>query len=106
MKSFISIPLLALTLVASSQPKSPILRIEPGMHTSKGYKISTDAEGKFLLSASIDKTARLWDASTGTLLKTFRIPIGGTGEGTLYSCSLSPDGRIAALSGGTGFEWD
>jgi WD40 repeat protein len=99
--------LVAFNITAYCQPpQQPILRIEPGMHTSKGYKISADAEGKYLLTASIDKTARFWDAQTGNLLKTFRIPIGGTGEGTLYSCSLSPDGRIAALSGATGFEWD
>lgn len=106
MKSYFTGFMLAFSVVAYSQQKAPILEIETGVHTSKGYKIATDAEGKFLLTASIDKTARFWDAHTGTLLKTFRIPLGGYLEGTLYSCSLSPDGKIAAIAGETGFEWE
>ncbi len=97
---------MAFCFVAYSQPKTPVLRIDPGMHTSKGNKISTDSAGKYLLTCSNDKTARFWDVSNGNLLKTFRIPTGGIGEGTLYACSLSPDGRIAAIAGNTGYEWD
>ncbi len=106
MKFSFSLLFLIFTIFANCQPKAPILQIETGIHTSKGYAISTDAEGKFLLSVSIDKTARYWDAQTGTLLKTFRIPLGGSYEGSLYACSLSPDGKIAAVAGGTGNEWD
>jgi len=106
MKKFITVYLIAFGLIAYSQPKAPILRIERGVHNSKGNRMATDAEGKFLLTAGNDKTARFWDAQTGNLLKTFRVPIGGTGEGILYACALSMDGRIAALAGGTGFEWD
>ena len=76
------------------------------MHTATGRRISTDAESKYLLTCSDDKTARLWDAITGTLLNTFRIPVGGTNEGKIYACALSPDGKIAALAGWTGYEWE
>jgi WD40 repeat protein len=89
-----------------TQPKDPILRIETGMHTVSGERISTDADGKYLLSCSDDKTARLWDAETGTLLNIFRVPIGRTIEGEIYACALSPDGTIAALGGRTGYEWE
>ena len=106
MKSFITLLLVGFILTAFSQPTVPILRIETGMHIAKSNRISTDAAGKYLLTCSNDKTARLWDASTGTLLKIFRIPIGGTNEGKIYACSLSPDGKIAALGGYTGDEWD
>ena len=76
------------------------------MHISNARRISTDATGKYLLTCSKDKTARLWEASTGKVLNTFRIPVGGTSEGKIYACSLSPDGKIAALGGWTGDEWD
>ncbi len=107
MKSYITLLLLLYALVTNSQPKKPILRIETGIHTSKGNKISTDGQGKMLLTVSNDKTARLWDAATGTLLKTFRIPISNSiYEGTLYAGALHPNGKIAAVSGYTGVEWD
>ncbi len=106
MKKYFTLFLIASTIIAYGQPKAPILQIETGVHTSKGYDMATDASGKYLLSASIDKTARLWDAHTGNLLKTFHIPIGGSYEGALYACALSPDGKIAAVAGNTGLDWD
>jgi WD40 repeat protein len=99
------IPLL-IAIYARAQPAVPILRLENGMHTAKSSRIATDAAGKYLLTCSDDKTARLWDASTGKLLHTYRIPIGGIDEGKIYSCALSPDGRYAVLGGWTGWEWD
>jgi len=106
MKKLFTILFFAFAFAAYSQPTEPILRIETGMHSSGTIKISTDAAGKYLLTGSYDKTARLWDASTGTLSKIFRIPIGGTDEGEIHACALSPDGKIAALAGLTGYEWD
>ena len=106
MKNIIPLLLLLFSLYAFSQPTTPFLRIETGMHTSKCNKVSTDAAGKYLLTCSDDKTARFWDASTGALLKIFRIPIGNTtNEGKLFACSLSPDGKTAAIAGNTGSEW-
>jgi len=76
------------------------------MHNSTGRRIATDASGKYILSCSDDKTARLWDASNGELLNTFRIPIGEGREGRLQACAISTDGKTIALAGQTGFEWD
>jgi WD40 repeat protein len=92
-------------LAAFAQPAAPVLRLESGMHTGVGRRISTDASGRYLLSCSDDKTARMWDISTGKALKIFYVPVGDTREGRLYACALSPDGKIAALGGQTGFEW-
>jgi WD40 repeat protein len=103
---FFLLLLLWTTMSAEAQPTAPILRLENGMHTAKASRIATDAQGKYLLTSSDDKTARLWDASSGKLLQTYRIPIGGTDEGKVYACALSPDGRYAVLGGWTGWEWD
>lgn len=85
------------------------------MHTNSIRRVATDAAGRIALTCSNDKTARLWalpnlkspvsDFKSG-LLRTFCIPIGTGDEGKLYSCALSPDGALAALTGWTGYEWD
>ena len=97
--------LLLLMTEALAQPAEPILRTESGMHQSIGRRAAVDAAGKYILTCSDDKTARLWDAATGKALQTIRVPVGDTREGKLYACALSADGKWAALGGQTGFEW-
>jgi Caspase domain/WD domain, G-beta repeat len=79
----------------------PILTLNTGMHTAMINRISTDARGRHLLTASDDKTAKLWDLTDGTLLRTFRPPIGDGDEGKLYAGAISPDGRTVAVGGWT-----
>jgi WD40 repeat protein len=86
-------------------PTSPLLILNTDMHTSSIGRIDTDAEGQYILTVSTDKTAKLWDAQTGELLHTFRIPIAQGNEGMLYAGAISPDGNIVALAGWTG-SWD
>ena len=85
--------------IVNAQTTEPILRLNSQMHTARIKRISTDAAGKYILTASLDKTAKLWDATTGDLLKTFRPPIGYGNEGMLYAGALSPNGKIAAVAG-------
>ncbi|MCB1432958.1 MAG: caspase family protein [Alphaproteobacteria bacterium] len=75
------------------------MRIEAGNHTAPINAIDMSADGRFLLTAGKDKTARLWDAKTGDLLKIFRVPIAGIDGGQLYAAALSPDGKLAAVGG-------
>ena len=89
-----------------AQTTEPILRINSQMHNDGITKIDTDVAGKYLLTVSVDKTAKLWDATTGDLLKTFRPPIDHGKEGMLFATALSPSGKIAAVTGVTGLEWD
>jgi len=96
----------ATTTHAADPPTEPILRIETGMHTALIKRIAVDAAERFLLTASDDKTLRLWDLHTGDLLKTYRVPIGAGNEGKLYSGAISPDGKWVAGAGWTGYEWD
>lgn len=98
--------LLALTLLMGVCPRyafgEPQLRLEAGMHTAKISRISSDAEGRLLLTVSEDKTARLWELPTGRLLRVLRPPFEDRQDGNLFACSLSPDGTIAAVAGFTG----
>ncbi|MBC7774590.1 MAG: peptidase C14, partial [Phycisphaerae bacterium] len=88
-------------LLLHTQPSEPILTLNTGMHTATIRRISTDARGRYLLTASDDKTAKLWDIGSGVLLRTFRPPIGADNEGQLHAGALSPDGRTVAVGGWT-----
>jgi WD40 repeat protein len=83
-------------------PDKPFLQIETGMHTAEIDRIDIDAPGRYLVSASYDKTARVWDVRDGRQLKILRPPIGDGDEGKLYAVAISPDGATVALGGFTG----
>lgn len=85
--------------IGVSFAESPYLRIEPGGHTASITRLSTDRTGKYLVSSSKDKTARLWDLELKQLLRTFRPSIGQGLEGFLYAAAISPDASTIATGG-------
>ncbi len=90
---------------AAEPPSDPILQFETGMHGAMIRCVSTDAQGGYILTCSMDKTAKLWDRN-GALLFTYRIPIAFGMDGRIFACGLSPDAGLVALGGWTGFSWD
>ena len=72
-------------------------------HTDQVTAVHASADGKYLLSASLDSTVRKWDLSSGKLIHTFR------GHGSpVNRAEFSPDGRFI-LSHEMGFKtilWD
>jgi hypothetical protein len=82
--------------------RTPIPRVELGTHTGFIYKMAVDGAGKYLVTVGDDKTARVWDAHTGTLLYTFRVPIEEGHEGQLYAAAVTRNGKVAAVAGYTG----
>ncbi len=89
---------------AGEPPKDPILRIETGMHTAIIGRIGIDAENRYLVTGSPDKTVRLWELATGRLIRTIRPPIGEGDEGMIHAVAISPDGKTVACGGRTGVE--
>jgi WD40 repeat protein len=85
----------------SAPTREPILRVETGMHTAAIKAIGVDRAGQFLVTASTDKTARVWEVASGRLLRVLRVPIGDGDEGKLYAVAISPDGRTIAAAGWT-----
>ncbi len=85
--------------ISVSFAETPYLRIDPEGHTSSITRLSVDATGKYLVSSSKDKTARLWDLESNKLLRTLRPPIGPGIEGLLYAVSISPDALTIATGG-------
>ena len=91
------------TIQASTEfTEEPMLRLETGQHTAMVRRISVDAQQRFLVSGSEDKTARVYDIKTGRLLQILRIPVEGTNVGKIYAVAISPDGSTVAISGWTG----
>lgn len=88
---------------AAEPLKEPILRLETGMHTAMIWRVSVDQANRWLVTASDDKTVRLWDLSSGRLIRVLRPPLGEGNEGKLYSVAISPDGRQIACGGWTQF---
>jgi WD40 repeat protein len=97
--------LLSFSVFALETPTEPVLRLETGTHAGRITRMAVDGEGKYVVSASIDKTVRIWDSKNGKLLSVLRPPIGDDLEGELYALALSPDGKTIACSGHTGTEW-
>lgn len=71
------------------------------MHTTTIKRIAVDRAGRWAVTASEDKTARVWNLATGQLERVLRVPLGEGAEGKLYAVALSPDGELVALGGFT-----
>ncbi|HYZ63519.1 MAG TPA: caspase family protein [Acetobacteraceae bacterium] len=87
-------------------PEPPILRIEAEFHTQVVNRFAQDRGGRIVVTASDDKTIRIWQASDGAALATLRVPIASGDEGAIYAVAISPDGKTLLAGGSTGFAWD
>src|SRR4051794_17082182 len=77
----------------------PRLRIETGAHQGRVLGFDLDAAGSLLLTASDDKTARLWSVPTLRSLGTLRPSLAEDPDGHLYAAALSKDGSMGAVGG-------
>lgn len=66
------------------------------------YSAAFSPDGKSIVTASLDQTAQIWEASTGKSL----MPLGGH-KGPVYSAAFSPDGQlvVTASEDGTARVW-
>ena len=89
----------SISSLAYPQTGEPILTIEMGIHSSMIRDMVVDAGNRILVTGSNDKTVRIWDLSTGKLLKILRPPIGQGSEGVIHAVAISPDGNTIACGG-------
>jgi WD40 repeat protein len=87
---------------ADAPPTEPILRLNTTAHTARLWRIATDRENRYAVTASDDKTARVWSLADGRLLSVLRVPIGEGEAGSLRAVAMTPDGTMLALGGWTG----
>lgn len=91
---------------AAAQTTVPILRVETGMHTTLIRRVVVDAARNRLITASDDKTIRVWQMPEARLLAVLRVPIDAGHEGQLFALAVSPDGQTVAAAGWTGWDWE
>jgi hypothetical protein len=73
----------------------PLPRLETGMHTASINRIATDAAGRWTVTVSDDKTARVGSGKR-TPARSAAPPQDVGNEGKLYTVALSPDGAVVA----------
>ena len=79
----------------------PVLVLDPGMHTAPIIGADVDGAGRFAVTASDDKTLRVWSLADGGLLRTIRLPAGPGSVGKAYAVAISPNGATIAAGGWT-----
>jgi WD40 repeat protein len=101
MRGFVLLSCLCLAQAAVASPSKgpePILRIETGRHASAIRHVSVDNAGKWLVTSSEDRTARIWEIATAKLVRTVRVHIGPGPLGTINTAAISPDGETVVVS--------
>ena len=73
----------------------------PGLHTAPIRRADVDRAGSLAVTASDDKTVRVWSLADGGLLRTIRLPAGPGNIGKAYAVAISPDGATIAAGGWT-----
>jgi WD40 repeat protein len=77
----------------------PFLVLDAAGHIDTIRKAIFTADDRHVITASYDKTVRLWDLATEQTIHTFRLPIGAGEEGLISAMALSPDGKQIAVGG-------
>jgi dipeptidyl aminopeptidase/acylaminoacyl peptidase len=88
------------SLQAAEPSGVPQLALDVGAHNNSIWQVSLDRGGEFFVTASSDRTLRVWDAASGELQQTLRPPVNPGSEGWFGSVAISPDGRTIAAGGG------
>jgi WD40 repeat protein len=87
---------------APELPTEPILRIETGKHGAPIRRIDTDVANRFAVTASDDKTVRVWSLPEGRPIRVLRLPLDQRNIGQAKAVAISPDGTTVAVGGITG----
>ena len=88
--------------VASSDEQRARLQVDLGVHSAPVRRLSIDSGKAIAVTASDDKTARIWDLASGPLQHVQRPGVGAGELGRLYGAALHPQEPLVAVGGTTG----
>jgi WD40 repeat protein len=77
----------------------PQLVLDARGHTAAISAVLVTPDGREVITASEDKTVRIWDVAGGMTKRVLRPPLGPGDQGELYAAALSPDGKTLAVAG-------
>ena len=92
-----SIPIMV--AAAKAPAGAPLPMLDTGGHMAKIKAIAFTPNGRQLVSASDDKTIRVWDLASGKTVRTIRGESAPGPAGMVYAMALSPDGKWLAAGG-------
>ncbi len=78
---------------------APIPMLDTGGHMALIQSIAFTPDGRQIVSASEDKTIRVWDLATGKTVRTIRGEVAPGQAGGIRAMALSPDGKWLAAGG-------
>ena len=99
---FLAALFLLVFAAGAAAEEGPYLELDTKGHMALIRSIVFTPDGSELISASDDKTIRVWDVGTGRIVRTIRGEIGDGDPGKIYALALSRDGRLLAAGGRTG----
>lgn len=91
-------------LIAAARDRATVeaqLQIDVGSHGAAVRRLAIDVARDWVVSASDDKSARVWRLGSGEALHTLRVPIGPGEQGRLYGAAIHPQ-RGEVVVAGTG----
>jgi len=97
---------LGITFIDLSTPYNgdPVLSINTDMHFNTAKQMDVDAAERYMVTASYDKTVRVWSLADNKLVKILRPPVDQAQQGSLYAVAISKDGKDVAMGGMTGYQ--
>jgi WD40 repeat protein len=84
---------------AKSPADAPLPMLDTGGHMAIIKGIAFTPDGRQLVSASDDKTIRVWDLASGKTVRTIRGESAPGEVGKVFAMALSPDGKWLAAGG-------
>lgn len=101
--SFYVLTLISLILLTCSNITSakdqPILTVDSGGHKGIIREIAITSDKRYAVSASDDKTIRIWDLRSQKEVRKILGQIGHGSEGKIFAIALSPDDKYLAVGG-------
>ena len=79
--------------------QQPMIVFERGIHQARVSAVSYSKDGTEVVTASWDKTIRIWDAESGRLKRVMRVPAWKGSEGQIFTMEVSPNKKFIVAAG-------